>query len=220
MIPAFPGSSPGTLVFKGVQMIINYSFSVFSRVKSGKSYNNFLRLDGNVPAIIYGCNFNKQVYLDQLTVAKLLKSFGDGNKLYECELDGERFFVILKKLMRHPLKSNVLHIDLQKVDLDTYVKVNIPFDFIGLKKSPGILSGGYLVKHMSSIIVRCKVSDMPKSVLVDLSLLTVGSSVFLKDILFEDVLTIPLLYKKNNSKLLVASIVGARVSVVSSDVTV
>ena len=73
---------------------------------------------------------------------------------------------------------------------------------------------------MSSIIVRCKVSDMPKSVLVDLSLLAVGSSVFLKDILFEDVLTIPLLYKKNNSKLLVASIVGARVSVVSSDVTV
>ncbi|MCB1712345.1 MAG: 50S ribosomal protein L25 [Candidatus Riesia sp.] len=191
---------------------MNSSYSFSLRLKSGKNYNAFLRLNGNVPAVIYGDAFNKAVCLDRMEAFKMIKSFESGVCLFNCRLDGDEFLVVLKSIMKHPLNSSILHIDFQKVNLDSYVKLNIPFNFIGHKKSPGILSGGYLVKHMSYVTVKCKVSDIPKYILVDLSSLVVNTSVFLKDISFPEFLIVPLLQKKNKSNLLVVSVVGSRVT--------
>ena len=196
---------------------MNSSYSFSLKLKSGKNYNAFLRSNGNVPAVVYGNDFNKTVYLDRAESFKMIKAFEAGVCLFNCKLDGDEILVVLKSIMKHPLNSSPLHIDFQKVNLDTYVKLNIPFDFIGHKKSPGILSGGYLVKHMSAVTVKCKVSDIPQYISVDLSSLVVNTSVFLKDIFFPEFLVVPLLQKKSKSNLLVASVVGSRVTLSVTD---
>ncbi|HIH2762299.1 MAG TPA: hypothetical protein ACYCC8_01260 [Candidatus Azoamicus sp.] len=48
--------------------------------------------------------------------------------------------------------------------------------------SPGFKNGGILIKHMSSILIKCKVLDLPENIVADLSNLALNQSLYLSDL--------------------------------------
>ena len=191
------------------------SFKVCSREKVGRSYNNNLRNNGNIPAIIYNSKLSKPVYLNEQCFLKMYKKMADGFNIFDCNLGCDKINVIVKSIHHHSFKPSVLHIDFQAVENTDIVKINVLINFVGLKMSPGILSGGFLIKHMFSVLVEVVVSDMPRYIDIDISKMCVNDVLFLKNIVLPKGVRLPVLRKKGYLNLPVASISGARV--VSSD---
>ncbi len=197
---------------------MNFKCIFSPKLKFGRSYNSFLRSNGSVPGIIYGESFyNRSIYIDSITADKIVRLIESNISLFNCELENDKFMVICREITKHPLTAKVLHFDLQRVSYDSYIKIDIPLDFIGYKQSPGILAGGYLVKYISHINVKCRVSEMPKSIPVDLSLLSANSSIFLNDIILPTSVTSTFLLNKNKSRLIVASVIGSRSGLVAQN---
>ncbi len=193
------------------------SFSSFSiiaekRVKIGKRFNYKLRKNGKIPAIIYSGVESIPIFFDNKDSLTILKMLSSGCNLIKCEIDSKKFYVIVKDIHEHSFKREVLHFDFQRVDVNDIVSLRILLKFSDEKVSPGIKQGGFLVKHMSSVFIKTLVSKIPSYINVDLSKLNVNKSIVLSDLKIPKGITLPLLYKKETSGLLVASIVGSRVS--------
>lgn len=195
------------------------SFSSFlltfnKRTKVGRRFNVKLRKENNVPAIIYHSNKSIPVFFDVKDVSILLKMMSVGLRLIKASLDGNEMLVLLKDYQNHPYKKDILHFDFQKVEKTDIVNLNVFFRFLGERESAGIKQGGFLIKYMSSVLVRSLVSEIPNYIDIDLSKLSLNESIFLSDIKLSSNVILPILYKKESSSLLVASIVGSRASLI------
>ena len=80
---------------------------------------------------------------------------------------------------------------------------------MGKKKSIGIKHGGFLIKHILSLEVKCVRSKMPSFIEVNVTDLGVNKSLFLSDLCIPDFITIPLL-NRFKGRVLIASIFGPR----------
>lgn len=186
-----------------------FSFKANLREKTGRLFNLDLRRKLSVPAVIYYNSVSHAIYISKTDADFLFKKFSNGTKLFECNLNGENFLVIIKDIHMHPYKKEYMNIDFQKVLLDSYVSIDVFFKFIGFENSIGLKNGGVLIKHMTSILVSGKICNIPENIIVDLSFLNLNESLYLSDLKFDKNFSIPSFYTR--SKFLVASIVGSRV---------
>jgi len=186
---------------------------VDKRYKIGKRFNVLLRKNNRIPAIIYNNDKSIPISVDSKDAVFLLKMMSHGLRLIRCKLE-EEFFVVIKDIHKHPYKNDILHFDFQRVEENDLVTLDISFRFIGERLSPGIKQGGFLIKYMSSLLVRSVASKIPKHIDIDLSQLNANESIFLSDLSFSNDVILPVLSKRKSSELLIASIIGARISVV------
>ena len=193
------------------------SFKVCSRDKVGRYNNNNLRNAGNIPAVIYNSKLSKSVYLNEQCFFKMYKKMADGFNIFDCNLGCDKINVIVKSIQHHSFKPSVLHVDFQAVEMTDIVKINILINFVGARLSPGILSGGFLIKHMVSVLVEVVVSDIPRYLDIDISKMRVNDVLFLKNILLPKGVSLPILRKEGCLNLPVASIAGSRVVLNDSD---
>ncbi|HFL8819475.1 MAG TPA: 50S ribosomal protein L25 [Candidatus Azoamicus sp. OHIO2] len=187
-----------------------YSFEAYKRPKTSKHYLTHLRKDQKIPGVIYNKDYNQAIYIHNAHGEHMLKVLTKEKNLFSCTISNETFLVIIKDIKKHPIKLYITHIDLQKVELSSIIKTRVPFFFIDEKKSPGILAGGYIIKHMESLIVKTTVENMPNHINIDLKYLTSNKSLFLKDIKFPNNINIPILSKKENLNLLIVRAGGAK----------
>lgn len=187
-------------------MSLFYSFNAYSRNKTGRVHNNFLRENDKIPCIIYGLNFLEKVYVFKKDIDIILDKYKNGNVLFNCTFNDNNFLVLVKEIQKHSYKNSVLHMDFNRVsDLD-YVKANVLLKFVGVKDSIGLKNGGVLIKYMSSVLLKCKVSDIPSFIEVDISNINTNQSVFLYDLLKNKSNFLFL----NKANTLIASISGSR----------
>ena len=190
---------------------MNSSFLLIlnKRIKVGKRYNNKLRTDGKIPAIVYRNSLSTPVYFDKINLNFLSKIIASGFELIKCKLDEDIFTVFIKDIYRHPTKLNIIHLDFQRVKETDIITSKILLKFANEKESPGIKQGGFLIRHMSCINVKACVANAPKYIDIDLSNLTFNNPIFLSDVKLPNETRLSTLYK-NASELLVASAVVSR----------
>jgi large subunit ribosomal protein L25 len=83
----------------------------------------------------------------------------------------------------HPWKAEVQHIDFQRVSADQKIHIKVPLHFVNAEKSPAIKEQGGLITHvLNDIEVRCLPSDLPEFIQVDLSNISIGHSIHVRDI--------------------------------------
>jgi large subunit ribosomal protein L25 len=83
----------------------------------------------------------------------------------------------------HPFKSQVLHVDFQRVDANSKLHTRVPLHFIGQESSPAVKLEGAIVSHvLNDLEVSCLPKDLPEFLEVDLSKLTVAHPVHVSDI--------------------------------------
>ena len=89
----------------------------------------------------------------------------------------------LRDFQMHPVRNNIQHIDLQRIDENKKLSVKIPFHFLNEEIAPGVKLEGGIVSHiMVEVDIACLPKDLPTYIEVDLINLSIGDSIHLSEI--------------------------------------
>ena len=159
-------------------------FVAFERAKQGTGASRRLRITGRTPGIVYGGTGEPVlIEIDHNTLWHAIKTVAFHGAILEMELGGKDHKVLLRDLQMHPYKQQVLHIDFQRVEARTRMTVKVPVHYSGEEESPAIKTENCLVNHvLTEMTVSCFPADIPEFIAVDLSTLTKGSSLHVRDI--------------------------------------
>lgn len=152
------------------------------RELQGSSNARRLRKTGNIPGVIYG--EGKEATAIQLNTHKfeqVLHHHSSENVILEIAVEGMGdVTVLVKDVQHHPVSSNVLHVDLQKVDANRPIHVDIVIELVG--ESAGVKLGGSLDQVMHEITVECLPGDLMEVIEIDISDLKIGDSLHVSDL--------------------------------------
>lgn len=154
-------------------------FKAAKRDAQGSGASRRLRRAGQVPGIIYGgANAAQPITVDHNEIYHLLQKESFHASVLNVDLDGARHSVILRDTQWHPYKSQVLHIDFQRVDASHKVHLKVPLHFVNAEICPGVKLEGGIVSHvLNEVDVECLPGNLPEFVEVDLKDLAAGHSI-------------------------------------------
>jgi len=160
------------------------TLSAQTRERAGKGASRAMRLEGRVPAVVYG---NKQeplsIHVEEKALVKILNTGHFMNSVIMIEgAAGEAIRTLPKDVQFHPVSDRPLHVDFLRIGEHTTVHVNVPVVFTDEEKAPGIKRGGVLniVAHELELIVDA--ADIPDQITISLDGLDVGSSIHISDV--------------------------------------
>jgi large subunit ribosomal protein L25 len=141
-----------------------------------------LRKEGLIPAELYGHGFeNVHLALPAKEFNKVLKEAGS-TSVVTLLLGKESKSAMIHEVARHPITSEVIHVDLHQVRMDELVKAHVPLEFVG--EAPAVKTLNAIInKSMSEIEVEAFPQDLPHNIAVDLSALDAfGKTIYIKDL--------------------------------------
>ncbi len=162
----------------------NLSLSVEKRQVGGKCVNKRLRLGKMIPGIYYNAKGdNIPVVVNELPLSKLYEKAGSSTMFNLLIQEGgsvdERPSLIWK-VHHHPVKNKILHVDFFGVQMDVEMRLTVPFLLQGTPK--GIKEGGILELFRDNLEIVCLPKDIPHSIIVDVSGLSVNESIRISDL--------------------------------------
>jgi len=165
-------------------MKISFELVAQTRDDEGKGASRRLRRQGQVPAILYGGKGEpRKVALNHEKLMTLVENEKFYSTIIGVKVGTETQPVIVKDLQMHPAKSQVLHLDLQRVVDNEKIRIRLPIHFKGESISPGVKTQGGIVSHrMTDIEVQCLPKDLPEEITLDLSQMSINQSKHISDI--------------------------------------
>jgi len=154
---------------------------VRQREEVGKNVKT-LREEGFIPAVLYGHKVdNKNL---AVAVNEFMSVYQDAGTSTIIDLiieGGEAVKVIIADTQKDAVRHNVIHIDLQQVNMKETITAMIPLHFIG--ESAAVKQGGVLLKHLEEVGVKCLPANLPHSFTVDLGKLkSIDSRITIEDL--------------------------------------
>jgi large subunit ribosomal protein L25 len=158
--------------------------SARKREAQGTGASRRLRSAGKVPGVLYGGEKGAvNIVLDHQVLFLNLRNERFHASILTMDLEGAKEQVLLRALNMHPFKMQVQHVDFQRVLKNKKVHMKVPLHFVNAEKSPGVKEQGGLVSHiLNELNISCLPDDLPEFIEVDLSSLTVGHSVHVRDL--------------------------------------
>jgi large subunit ribosomal protein L25 len=158
------------------------------RTLQGKGASRRLRRTGKVPAIIYGGKEQPQMLeISHNELMKQLKVEAFYSNILTINVAGKIEQAVLKDLHRHPVRNEILHLDLQRILADVALRMHVPLHFKGGDVAPGVKTGGGIIEHHHiQVEVECLPKDLPEFVEVDLSNLGVNEAVHLSQLMLPE----------------------------------
>ncbi|HEX6018735.1 MAG TPA: 50S ribosomal protein L25/general stress protein Ctc [Burkholderiaceae bacterium] len=155
----------------------------FERAQQGTGASRRLRNAGKVPGIVYGAGQPRTIEFDHNALFHALKKEAFHSSVLEMEIGGQTQKVLLRDFQLHPWKQQVLHIDFQRVDANTRVRIKVPLHYSGEESSPAVKTDKCLISHVANDVeIECLATQLPEFIGVDLSGLAKGQSLHVSDI--------------------------------------
>ena len=159
------------------------SVEVNIRNTSTKGEVNSLRINGNVPGIVYGgSEKNQKIYLSKKNIKNLIEKENFLSNIISINLDGKSENVLPKEIVWDPITDEPIHIDFLRIVKGAKVILEIPVKFINIEKSPGLKRGGVLNIVRRKVELKCPAENIPTELVVDLDNLDIGSSIKISSI--------------------------------------
>lgn len=155
----------------------NYQLTVEERTQTGKSIARKLRAAGKIPAVVYGAGESTSIAVATREVEKALAAAGS---LIDLNLAGGKKTVIVKDILKDPVRGELRHVDFQEVDLTKKLEVIVPLKLVGEEERTN--DGGLVQALIWETPVLCLPTDIPDAIEVDVSGLEVGQSLTLGDL--------------------------------------
>jgi len=159
-----------------------------AREKTGTRYAQRIRKQGLLPAVVYGHKENP-VHVT-INHDEFMHHLHDGVHLLNVEHDGANESCLIKEVQYDYLGTDVIHVDLTRVNLNEEIQVSVPIELTGEEESPGAKAEGAFVEQpFVDIDVICKANNIPNSIVVDISTLEVGDSITVGDLVLPEGVT-------------------------------
>jgi len=152
------------------------SITVEPRKSRGKNEARRLRARGLTPAVIYGTGAESQaVAINPKEVNKILHSATGQNTLFNVQANGESALVMIVDFQRHPLRENLLHVDMKRIDPTKPLLAKVHVQTTGEPR--GVKEQGGLFEIVTrQVEVECLPDDIPDMFRVDVHDLMLGQN--------------------------------------------
>jgi large subunit ribosomal protein L25 len=183
----------------------NFIVNAEVRADQGKGASRRLRRTGQVPAILYGGKGQPTpITINHNELWKHLKTEAFYSHILTVNLGGKPEQAVLKDLHRHPVKDQILHLDLLRVEADKLLRMQVPLHFKGADVAPGVKTAGGMVEHhLNQVEVECLPKDLPEYIEVDLSTLELGHAIHLSQLQVPEGVTLVELKHDNDASVVV-----------------
>lgn len=148
------------------------------RDSRGKNEARRLRVQGLMPAIIYGTGKEPvAVAVNPKEVNKILHSNTGHNTIFDMAVGGAAAEpVMVVDWQHHPIKGSLLHVDLLRIDLEKPIRVKVPVHFRGESKGVKV-QGGLLEVVSREVEIEVLPNDIPEFFDVDVTELGINQGV-------------------------------------------
>jgi len=165
-------------------MAAKFELTADNRSMQGKSVSRRLRHTGVVPGILYGAGKPPQmITLAHDNLLRHLENEKFHSAILTVKVGNDEDQAILRDWQMHPVKRQVMHVDLQRISATEKLHMKIPLHFVGQEVAPGVKQEGGMATHlMNELDVTCLPKDLPEYLEVDLSGLHLHQSVHLSDL--------------------------------------
>jgi len=157
-----------------------------TREDMGKGASRRLRRSGNIPAIVYGGAKNRKpvsLTLAFKDITKTAENEAFFSSVLNLEIDGKAEQVVLMDMQRHPARSDIMHVDFERVTKSTVIHKTVPIHFIKEDASEAVkIHGGKIQHNLTELEIECKASALPEFIEVDMSKIKIGETIHLSDI--------------------------------------
>ncbi len=176
------------------------------RVDLGKKAAKALRAEGKIPAILNGGKIidlpftgtlkpgEKIVEIPRgrgIIVTDIAVNTEDVRKLIytpdifaiELEYNGGKKTAVLREVQFHPVKDNILHMDLLEVFDNKPVVMSVPVKIEG--HAEGVKAGGKLTLSMKKIKVKALYTEIPERLTINVDNLGLGKTLQIGELHFE-----------------------------------
>jgi large subunit ribosomal protein L25 len=150
--------------------------------ETGSSSTRRLRSQGKIPGVVYGHG------ADPIAVSVVAREFqialsGEAglNTLLTLEVGQQNFLTLARDIQHHPFRNVVTHVDFLIVSRDDVISAEIPINLVG--EPVEVHHGdGIVDQQLFTLAIKAKPADIPPSVDIDISGLTIGASLHVSDI--------------------------------------
>src|SRR5919108_2408158 len=157
------------------------------RSDTGKGAARSLRREGKVPGVIYGHNRQPETLaIDVSALKKMLVGISAGTTVLDVVVDGRPAVkALIREIQRDSVRpGEILHLDLYEVRADEKVTLMVPIHLIGVPD--GVRNfGGVLDHSLRELEIEVLPVDIPEHVELDVTALTIGHSLFVRDLRVE-----------------------------------
>ncbi len=183
-----------------------FQLSAEPRTALGKKATKALRSEGKIPVVLNGGAVIELPYAGTLREGEKVVEIGNGKGLittdltvtneavrnlvytpdiFAIELDvhGEKRMAILKDIQFHPVKDNILHMDLLEVSDKKPVVIDVPVKLEG--HAEGVKAGGKLSLSMKKLKVKAVYTEVPERLVINVDHLGLGKTLQVGDLHFE-----------------------------------
>ncbi len=153
------------------------SIDATNRTTNTKGELNSLRVNGNVPAIIYGgTEKNQKISLSKKVVKILIEKENFLSNIIKLSIDGKSENVLPREITYDVVTDEPTHIDFLRIVKGGKVILEISVKFINHDKSPGLKRGGVLNIVRRRVELKCPTENIPNELVVDLENKDIGES--------------------------------------------
>ena len=148
------------------------------RAEFGSRSTRRLRKDGLVPGVVYGRGEEARPF--QVNARELRAFMAEGHSLFDLEIEGAKGVpVVVKDQQRHPVRGELVHLDLLEVDLEQEIVSPVEVILDGTEDAPGVKEGGTLEHITREIDILALPGDIPENLVADVSAMEINDTMTL-----------------------------------------
>jgi len=163
---------------------MKFEINATPRNAQGTGASRRLRRAGKVPGIVYGGDQGAvNIELDHRELYQHLVNEKFHASILTLKLGENAEPVLLRAFNMHPVKSQVQHVDFQRVAKDRKIHMKVPLHFVNQAVSPGVKEQQGVITHvLNELEITCFPDDLPEYIEVDLGQISVGKSVHAREL--------------------------------------
>ena len=148
-----------------------------------------LRREGLVPGVIYGGDDACQAFSVDARI--LRNALAHAHAVLEVTVDGGGTLpVMVKDIQRHPVRGEVMHLDLLRVNMNKPIQAPVHLELTGADQAPGVTEGGILTQELRELQVEALPGDIPDSIVFDASNMELNATATVAEVTAPEGITI------------------------------
>ena len=148
----------------------------------GKKAAKAVRREGLVPYVLCGNGETVNFSVDPREIKALI--YTPNSYIVELHFGDKVELAVLREAQFHPVREQILHLDFFRIAAGKPVAIAIPVRLSG--NAEGVKVGGKLVLSARKLIVSALVENLPDEIVVDVTSLGVGKTIFVGDLSIEN----------------------------------
>ncbi|MCP4308470.1 MAG: 50S ribosomal protein L25 [bacterium] len=142
-----------------------------------------LRREGLVPAVVYGKDSDaKSITVDGRELYSVLHTEAGRNALINVEIEGgSEVLAVAREVQRHPVRGEIIHLDLIQISLDEKIAAEISVEYVGTPQ--GVIDdGGFVEAIAMTVNILALPTAIPGSIVMEISEMATGDTLKVSDL--------------------------------------